>query len=225
MELPRRALVVGATGGLGAALCAELEGRGVEVLRWSRSSTGLDLTDEGSIARAAAALEGQTLDWVIVATGMLAEEGHQPERRFAELDPARMARNYAVNAIGPALLIKHLQPRLPRDRPAAVAALSARLGSIGDNGLGGWMSYRAAKAGLNQLLRCASVELRRKRPQAIVVGLHPGTVDTPLTRRFHRGRTTATAAESARQLVNVVLGLGPEDSGGVFDYAGLPVPF
>lgn len=225
MELPRRALVVGATGGLGAALCAELEGRGVEVLRWSRSATGLELTDEGSIARAAAGLEGQTLDWVIVATGMLAEEGEQPERRFAELDGAHMARSYAVNAIGPALLIKHLQPRLPRDRPAAVAALSARLGSIGDNGLGGWMSYRAAKAGLNQLLRCASVELQRKRPQAIVVGLHPGTVDTPLTRRFHRGRTTATAAESARQLVEVVLGLGPEDSGGVFDYAGLPVPF
>jgi NAD(P)-dependent dehydrogenase (short-subunit alcohol dehydrogenase family) len=225
MELPRRALVVGATGGLGAALCEELEARGAHVLRWSRSATGLELTDEGSIARAAAALEGQTLDWLFVATGMLAEEGRQPERRFAELDAARMAQNYAVNAIGPALLIKHLQHLLPRDRPAAVAALSARLGSIGDNGLGGWMSYRAAKAGLNQLLRCASVELRRKRPQAVVVGLHPGTVDTPLTRRFHRGRTTASAAESARQLVEVVLGLGPEHSGRVFDYAGLPVPF
>jgi len=225
MPMPQVALVVGASGGLGSALCAELERHGVEVLRWSRREDGLDITDEAAIETRVQALGGRTLDWVIIATGQLAEAGLHPERRFRELEAGRMAECFAVNAIGPALLIKHLAPLLPRDRPSVVAALSARLGSTGDNHLGGWMSYRVAKAALNQVVRCASIEIQRRHKQAVVVGLHPGTVDTPLTRRFHRGRTTASAPESAAQLVAVLEGLGPAESGFVYDYAGKVVPF
>ena len=225
MLLPRSALVVGASGGLGCALGDVLEARGVEVLRWSRRVDGLDITDEASIGSAVARLGDRTLDWVVIATGQLAADGQHPERRFRELDAQRMADCFAVNAIGPALLIKHLAGRLPRDRPSVLAALSARLGSIEDNRLGGWMSYRVAKAALNQVLRCASVEIQRRHKQAVVVGLHPGTVDTAMTRRFHRGRTTASAPESAAQLVQVLTALTPADSGRVFDYAGVPVPF
>ncbi len=225
MPLPQTALVVGASGGLGAAIADHLAAAGTAVHRWSRATGGPDITDEASVAQAAAALGPATFDWILVATGVLAVDGHHPERRFAELDPARMAEAYAVNAIGPALLVKHLADRLPRGRPCAFAALSARLGSIGDNRLGGWMAYRAAKAGLNQILRCAAVEVARKRPAAVVVGLHPGTVETPLTRRFARGRFTATPPAAAAQLVGVLAALGPGDTGGVFDYAGAPVPF
>ena len=230
MPIPQTALVVGATGGIGAAICAELERRGSRVLRWSRRVDGLDITDEASIAAAVTRLQqslapDRSLEAVWVATGQLAIDGHHPERRFRDLTADRMAACFAVNSIGPALLLKHLAPLLPRDRPSAFVALSARLGSIGDNRLGGWMSYRVAKAALNQVIRCASIEVQRRHKQAVVVGLHPGTVDTAMTRAFHRGRTTATPEDCARQLVEVVDQLTPADSGHIYDYAGLRVPF
>ncbi len=225
MLLPQTALVVGASGGIGNALAALLESRGVEVLRWSRRHDGIDITNEQTIRTAAEGLGDRTLDWIVIATGQLSADGSHPERRFRELEPDRMADCFAVNTIGPALLIKHLSARLPRDRPSVVAALSARLGSIGDNNLGGWMSYRVAKAGLNQVIRCAHVELRRRHKQTVVLGLHPGTVDTDMTRRFHRGRTTASAAEAATNLVEVLLARTPADGGQIFDYAGERIPF
>lgn len=225
MELPRRALVIGSSGTVGAALAAELRDRGARVDTLSRSEDGLDLADEASIEAAVAALDPGEIDWIVVATGILAVDGVDPERTMRRLDPAVMARAYAVNAIGPALLVKHLADRLPRDRDGVFAALSARIGSIDDNRLGGWMSYRASKAALNQLWRCASIEIRRKRKQACVVTLHPGTVESALTREYARGRFTATASESASQLVDVLVGLTPADSGGLFDYSGARIPF
>lgn len=224
MPLPDRALVLGSSGGLGRALMADLAARGVEVVGRSRSEHGLDLTDEESVQAAAEALDdGRPFDWILVATGALAVDGEDPERAFRQLDPAVMARAFAVNAIGPALVIKHLARLLPRDRPAVLCALSARLASIGDNGLGGWMSYRASKAALNQILRCAAIELGRKRRRAVVVALHPGTVPTALSEPYARGRYTAKPAQAATQLVDVLAGLGPEDTGGFFDYAGAPI--
>ena len=227
MPLPRSALVVGASGGIGHALCEALQANGAQVHRWSRSLDGLDITDEASVEAAAARLRSAQVqpDWIVLATGQLAIQGQHPERRFADLAAENMASCFAVNTIGPALLIKHLAPFLPRDRPSALVALSARLGSIGDNRLGGWMSYRVAKAALNQVLRCASIEIQRRHKQAVVVGLHPGTVDTAMTRAFHRGRTTAAPDECARQLIEVIAALTPADSGQVYDYAGESVPF
>ena len=222
---PQNALVIGATGGLGAALAAHLRAAGAPVTTLSRREDGLDITDEATVIAAAKHLSDQTFDLILDATGALVVDGVDPERRMRELDPAIMLRSYAVNAVGPAMLLKHFAERLPRRGPAAFATLSARLGSIGDNRLGGWTSYRAAKAGLNQIVRSASVEIARKRPEAVVVALHPGTVETALTRRFARGRFTATPPEAAAQLLGALAGLGPGDTGGFFAYDGQSVPW
>lgn len=225
MPFPRSALVLGSSGAIGAALADHLRSVGCAVETRSRSTDGLDLTIEDSVRAHAQALAGRQFDWIIVCSGVLAVDGVDPERAFRQLDPDVMARSYLVNTIGPALALKHFAALLPRDRPAVFAALSARLGSIGDNRLGGWMSYRASKAALNQVLRCASVELSRKRPQTCVVALHPGTVPSPMTERYARGRYTADPPTAAAQLTEVLLGVEPRDTGCFLDYAGEVIPF
>lgn len=219
------ALVVGASGGIGLALAERLELDGARVTRLSRRADGLDLTDQASVERVVAGLGRVTFDRIVVATGILAVGDTPPERAFRELEPEVMARAFAVNAIGPALLLKHLGGSLPRDRPSVFAVLSARLASIEDNRLGGWMSYRASKAALNQVVRCAAIELGRKRPRAAIVALHPGTVPTALTERFARGRFTATPEACAAQLVGVMDALEPSQSGGFFAYDGTSIPW
>lgn len=224
---PQSALVIGSSGGIGEALCALLESRGCVVTRLSRREHGLDLTDEDTIAAAAARLRdaGAAFDWIFDATGVLAVDGVDPERAFRQLDPAVMLRSFAINAMGPALLLKHFAELLHRGRPVAFATLSARLGSIGDNRLGGWMSYRASKAALNQYVRSAAVEIARRRPEAVVVSLHPGTVETEMSRAYARGRYTASASECAEQLVTVLAALTPAETGGFFAYDGQAIPF
>jgi NAD(P)-dependent dehydrogenase (short-subunit alcohol dehydrogenase family) len=139
------------------------------------------------------------------------------------LGAAELASQFAVNAVGPALVLKHALRLMPRDRRSVFAALSARVGSIGDNGLGGWYSYRAAKAALNQLLKTASVEIARSHRQAVIAALHPGTVDTPFTVGY--GHDKVLPAVAAANVVAVIDGLTPADTGGFFDYAGRPVPW
>jgi NAD(P)-dependent dehydrogenase (short-subunit alcohol dehydrogenase family) len=137
-----------------------------------------------------------------------------------------MAKAYAQNTIGPALVLKHFTPLLPREGRSVVAALSAKVGSIGDNHLGGWHSYRASKAALNQVIHTAAIELKRTRPQAICVALHPGTVDTKLSAPFSKAGLDVRPPEvAAADLLEVIEGLTPEDSGGFFDYAGWPLPW
>jgi NAD(P)-dependent dehydrogenase (short-subunit alcohol dehydrogenase family) len=219
-----RALVIGSTGGIGAALVAALEARGAAVTGLSRRRDGLDVTGEASIARAATALTGP-FDLIIDATGALEIDGHGPEKALAQIDPAAMAAQFAVNAIGPALLLKHLHPHLPREGRAVFATLSARVGSIGDNRLGGWVSYRAAKAALNQILRCAAIEIARKRPEAVVVALHPGTVATLLTARYAGAHPTVAPEAAAANLLAVIDGLTPADTGGFFAWDGKAIPW
>lgn len=224
----RRAAVIGASGGIGRALADALEQRGCEVMRLSRTADladrRIDLGDEGSIANAAGQCAmGGALDLVIVATGVLQPDGRPPEKSWRDLDPAILARSFALNASGPVLVAKHFLPLLPRQGRAVFAALSARVGSIGDNRLGGWYSYRASKAALNMLLRTLAIELARKRPEAVCVGLHPGTVDTCLSRPFQRNVPAGklfTPAASADSLLRVLENLGPEDSGGCFAWDG-----
>lgn len=218
----RSALVVGATGGIGAAIADRLEADGARVVRISRREDGLALADEASIRRAADKLaqEGCIFDLIFLATGTLEAAGQRPEKAFSELEPDAMAEAFAVNAIGPAFCFKHFAALLCDDRPSVFTALSARVGSIGDNRLGGWMSYRASKAALNQIVRCAAIEIRRKRPQAAVIALHPGTIETPLTQRYAKGRYTATPAEAAGQMLTVLSGVTPDQSGSFLDYAG-----
>lgn len=223
-----KAAVIGASGGIGAALVEALREEGTEVQAFARSFTGdaqVDITAEASIA-AAAARAGPGLDLVLVATGLLHEGGRGPEKARAQLDPDWLARNFLVNSIGPALVAKHFLPLLPRARRAVFAALSARVGSISDNRLGGWHGYRASKAALNQLIRTLAVEERRLNPQAIVVALHPGTVDTALSRPFQGnvqpGRLFAPD-RAAVQLLDVLDGLRASDSGKLFDWEGKEV--
>ena len=216
-------LVVGATGGIGAALADALNARGDTVLRLGRhTDPALDLLSEPSIAAAAAwaASQGE-LRLVLDATGFLHDQHFRPERSWRELDPVHMAHSFAVNAIGPALLMKHLCPRMPRTGRAVFATLSARVGSIGDNRLGGWYSYRASKAALNQLVHTAAIELRRHNRDAVCVALHPGTVATPLSDPFAKGGLDARPpAEAAADLLAVIDALTPADTGGFRDHHG-----
>jgi NAD(P)-dependent dehydrogenase (short-subunit alcohol dehydrogenase family) len=211
-----RALIIGSSGGIGGALVAELEGRGADVTGLSRSGHGLDVTDEASIARHIGALEG-AFDTVIVATGALAAEGQGPEKSLRTVDPAVLAWQFGLNAAGPVLVLKHALRLLPKDRPARFAAISARVGSIGDNSLGGWYSYRAAKAALNQLIHTAAIEVARSHPKAVLALLHPGTVDTAFTVNYTPGYEKLTPARSAQALLSVLEGLTPADTGGFFD--------
>ena len=216
-------VVIGATGAIGGALAAALERDG-PVLRLGRS-TGLDLLDEDSIAAAAEAV-GRDLRLVIDATGVLHGAGLVPEKRLREIDPAALALAFALNATGPALVMKHLLPRLARQGRSVFASLSARVGSIGDNRAGGWYGYRASKAALNQLVRTASIELARTHPGAVCVTLHPGTVESALTRPFAKaGLEVQTPEDAAGRLLGVLEGLGPGDTGLCFDHRGAVVPF
>ena len=213
-----RALVVGSSGGIGGALCDALAVRG-DVVGVSRRGDGLDVTDEASVARVLGGLE-PGFDLVIVATGALVLDGRGPEKTLRALDPAGIAAQFALNAVGPILVLKHALRLMPKDRVVRFAALSARVGSIGDNALGGWYSYRAAKAALNQFLHTAAIEVARSHRQAVVVALHPGTVQTGLTAVHGAGHPTVTPATAADNLLTVLDNLTPADTGGFFDWAG-----
>jgi NAD(P)-dependent dehydrogenase (short-subunit alcohol dehydrogenase family) len=207
-----------------------LERRGaLDVLALGRRTTPpVDLLDEATIAAAAAhvAALGIPVRLVLDATGFLHGEGQQPERALRQLDPAHMARAFALNAIGPALLAKHFLPLLPRGARAIFATLSAKVGSIGDNALGGWISYRASKAALNQIVRTAAIELARTRPQAICVAVHPGTVATPLSQPFARTGLNVRAPEvAAAEILDALAGLTPADTGRFIDYRGGRLPW
>jgi NAD(P)-dependent dehydrogenase (short-subunit alcohol dehydrogenase family) len=236
---PRVAAVFGARGGIGRALCAALAAGGTQVIHaGSRSGRGpaipgvrpfaFNLRDEASIAAAAETMRAEPPEWVIVATGVLTlPDGTGPERTFRRLDAAAMAEVFALNTIGPALIAKHMLPLMPRGRPFTFAALSARVGSISDNRLGGWHSYRASKAALNMLLRNFALEMARTHPESVVVGLHPGTVDSALSAPFQSGLPSGQLSapdEAAANLIGVLAGLTPEQSGRVFDFRGAEVP-
>ncbi|MFD2740497.1 SDR family NAD(P)-dependent oxidoreductase [Sulfitobacter aestuarii] len=219
-----RVLIIGASGGIGSALATACRARGDAVSGLSRSRDALDLTDEASVRRHLGACEGQ-FDLVLVASGALEIGGARPEKSLKALRAEAMAAQFAVNAIGPALVLSHAPALLARDRRAVLAVLSARVGSIGDNRLGGWVSYRAAKAAVNQVVRCAAIELGRSHPESICVALHPGTVETEFTRRYLGRHPAVRPAEAARNLLSVIDGLTPRQSGGFFDWAGEAVPW
>jgi len=233
------AVVVGASGGIGSALTRRLlvDPRVTRVTALSRSALEasgakphwrqVDITDERSIAKAVAGLDEVHL--AFVATGTLHENGElQPEKSWRSLDAAKLSRAYEVNAIGPALVAKHVLPLFPLEGRAAFAALSARVGSISDNRLGGWHAYRASKAALNQLIRTLSIELATRRKDALCVALHPGTVNTKLSKPFQGGVAPDklfTPDYAAERLLAVLDGLTPADTGGFFAWNGERIPF
>lgn len=213
-------LVVG-SGGIGRAI-GERAARDGPVTVWSRSG-GVDVCDAASIARATAALGDTPITRVFVTTGMLHDGEQGPERSLRDLDRARLERSFLINTIAPALVAQALLPRLPRDRPTLFAALGARVGSIGDNRTGGWHGYRASKAALVMMIRTLSIEFARTHPLGVCVTLHPGTVDTAMSKPFQRGVAAEklfTPAFAAERLLSVTGGLTPRDSGGHFAWDG-----
>ncbi|MBT8413713.1 MAG: SDR family NAD(P)-dependent oxidoreductase [Boseongicola sp.] len=220
----KRALVIGASGGIGTAISAELSNKGYDVTGLSRSGDGLDVTEEASVEAAFARLEG-SFDVIFVATGALEPGGNAPEKAVREVSVEAMEAAFRVNAIGPMLVLKHSLRLLPKTSPSVFAALSARVGSIGDNGIGGWHSYRASKTALNQFIHGAAIELKRTHKQATVVCLHPGTVETDFTAKYAGRHKTVPATQAAANLVRVIEGLGPAQSGQFYDYAGQEIPW
>lgn len=229
------AVVIGAGGGIGAALVARLRAGGdaAEVIGLGRHTTpALDYLDEASVQMAArwvaqrCAASGQSLRLLIVATGFLHGNAGQPERSFTNLDAAYLQQVFAVNTLGPALVMKHFLPLMPRQGRCVAGFVSAKVGSIGDNALGGWYGYRASKAALNQLVKTASIEMTRRNKQSVCVALHPGTVDTALSQPFAKtGLIVRPASEAASDLLQVLDGLQAADTGCLVDYQGQKLPF
>ena len=235
-------VVIGASGGIGQAVVTLLSGdsRVAAVHAFSRrlykpnlpkvTPGHVDLEDEGSIAAAAElAAKNGPLDLVFVASGILWQgDDLRPEKAMREIDVEGLTRLFAVNAAGPALVAKHFLPTLRKGSKTLFASLSARVGSINDNRLGGWYSYRASKAALNMLLRTLAIEHARQWPQSVVVGLHPGTVDTELSRPY-TSRTPESQLFSvdtaARHLVNVMNQLDADDTGRTFAWDGSRIEF
>ena len=236
LKNPFKAVVIGATGGIGREVVRQLaaNNNAEKVYAVSRSGKDFDkdnitsltgdVTDEQSLKKAAAQIkEDGKVQLVFVATGILHGENLQPEKALKDLEMAQMDQVFKVNTFGPALVAKHFTPLLDGDNQSVFAAISARVGSISDNCLGGWYAYRASKSALNMLLKGMSIELARTNKKAVVLGLHPGTVDTDLSEPFQKNVPEGklfTPEYSAGKLLEVINKADKDSSGKVFDYAG-----
>jgi NAD(P)-dependent dehydrogenase (short-subunit alcohol dehydrogenase family) len=214
-----KTLIIGASGGIGSALAHALRARGAEVVGLSRSADGFDITDEANVEAHLGALDGP-FDGIIVASGALEIKGAAPEKTVKAVTAQAMANQFAVNAIGPALVLRHAARLLPREGRSVCAVLTARVGSIGDNRIGGWTSYRAAKAAANQIVHTTAIELARTHPDLVCVAVHPGTVETPFTQKYLGRHPAVPASEAAQNILSVLDGLTPERTGGFYDWAG-----
>ncbi|MFM8768563.1 MAG: SDR family oxidoreductase [Rubrivivax sp.] len=229
-QLPDRfqARVIGATGAIGAAFTERLrrDARCAEALSLGRGThPALDYSQEDSIAQAAQALRGRApFHLIVVATGVLHTATALPEKRLADLSLAGMQQIFQANTFGPALVLRHFAPLLHRES-SVMALLSARVGSIGDNRLGGWYSYRASKAALNMLVRTAAIEQRRTHPGAVLVALHPGTVKSALSRPFRGDEIGQAPGDAVERMLQVLQALGPQDSGCFVAHDGTRVPW
>lgn len=219
-----KALVIGASGGIGSAMVAEMAARGGQVTSLSRAEDGLDVTDPASVDQVLGGVEGP-FQTVFVSVGILAPNGATPEKQINALDPDTMTQVFTVNTIGVAHVLSHLPRLLPKKGRSVTGVLTARVGSIGDNKIGGWYSYRASKAALNQIVHGLAVELGRTHRDAVIAALHPGTVATPFTEGYDPKHGKSAPSDAASQLCDVMERLTLEQSGGFFDYAGREIPW
>ena len=236
-----RVIVIGASGGIGGEFINSLaqddqisniyalSRQGVAHSSPKVANLTFDLTSEDSLKAAAESLrELDPFDLIIVATGLLQGQGIEPEKSMRSLSYEGFEKSFMINTIGPAMTAKYFLPLLNRNRKSVFAALSARVGSISDNRMGGWYAYRASKAALNMVLKTLSIEYGRRFKQAVIIGLHPGTVDTDLSAPFQANVPEGklfTPEYSIEKLLGVIDQVTPEESGLLFDWAGEKVPF
>jgi NAD(P)-dependent dehydrogenase (short-subunit alcohol dehydrogenase family) len=237
-------LIIGATGGIGAEFVRQFlakEGvdrvfatyRTEETDRWEDDRLTwlpLDITEESQITAAVATMKEtiDTLDCAINCVGILHDDKLQPEKSLRQIDGDRLLKYFQINSIGAILLAKHLQPLFKHQRRSILVAISAKVGSIGDNELGGWYGYRASKAALNMLWRTAAIEYKRTCPQTIVATLHPGTTDTNLSQPFQKNvppDKLFTPTKTVSQLLAVIEALTTADSGYFFNWNGDRLPW
>ncbi len=234
-----KVVIAGGSGGIGSAFVAALVARpAVEQViatgnrhakvyehpkvRFNR----LDLTDEAAIRDWAAQLD--EVDWLVNAAGVLHTTAHGPEKTVRQIDPAFFLENMGVNALPTLLLAKHLHGKFRHGRPAVFATVSAKVGSIEDNRLGGWYSYRASKAALNMCLKTLAIEWQRTLPNVTVIALHPGTTDTPLSKPFQRNVPEGqlfSPGYSVSCMMKVLDNLGPAQSGRFLAFDGEHLPW
>ena len=224
-EYSGRALVFGASGGIGQAFSRFLEDKlGSEnVVKVSRSFDGFDISDEEKILKFSESIEG-SFNLIINAIGVLQTTEEGPEKTINVVKQKSMIDMMTINAIGPALLIKNFSKKLDKTKFSVFVNLSARVGSITDNRLGGWISYRSSKAALNQIIKTSSIEINRRNKNAICVGLHPGTVKTSFTEKFQNTTETISPDESVKMMMNVIENLSVDDNGYCFAYDGKVIP-
>ena len=224
-EYSGRALVFGASGGIGQAFSRFLEDKlGSEnVVKVSRSFDGFDISDEEKILKFSESIEG-FFNLIINAIGVLQTTEEGPEKTINVVKQKSMIDMMTINAIGPALLLKNFSKKLDKTKFSVFVNLSARVGSITDNRLGGWISYRASKAALNQIIKTSSIEINRRNKNAICVGLHPGTVKTRFTEKFQNTTETISPEESVEMMMKVVENLSVNDNGYCFAYDGKVIP-
>ena len=224
-EYSGRALVFGASGGIGQAFSRFLDDKlGSEnVVKVSRSFDGFDISDEEKILKFSESIEG-SFNLIINAIGVLQTTEEGPEKTINVVKQKSMIDMMTINAIGPALLLKNFSKKLDKTKFSVFVNLSARVGSITDNRLGGWISYRASKAALNQIIKTSSIEINRRNKNAICVGLHPGTVKTRFTEKFQNTTETISPEESVEMMMKVVENLSVNDNGYCFAYDGKVIP-
>ena len=224
-EYSGRALVFGASGGIGQAFSRFLENKlGSEnVVKISRSIDGFEISDEEKILKFSQSIEG-SFNLIINATGVLQTTEEGPEKTINVVKQKSMIDMMTINAIGPALLLKNFSKKLDKTKFSVFVNLSARVGSITDNRLGGWISYRSSKAALNQIIKTSSIEINRRNKNAICVGLHPGTVKTSFTEKFQNTTETISPDESVKMMMKVVENLSVDDNGYCFAYDGKVIP-
>lgn len=232
-------VVIGASGALGKEFVTQFakDENVAQLFAFSRSKTTfdndkiishfIDLEDEKYIKEAAAKCPNN-LDYVIIATGLLHDQSLMPEKALRDLSKDKFEKLFSVNTIGPALLAKHFLPKLNKEQKSIFAAISARVGSISDNKLGGWYAYRASKSALNMILKNAAIEISRSNKKAIILGLHPGTVDSNLSKPFQgavQEHKLFTPQYSVTKMREVLQNASLADSGSVIDFDNIKIEF
>lgn len=235
--------LIGASGGIGAAFADLFSKSGKNQIscfcrkpddqpdRQNCQYFAMDISQEDQIAAASQTLKHTPpLDLVLITTGLLHHQGKSifPEKSLKDLSQSQLSDFFLINAIGPALIAKYFIPHMQKNRRSVFAALSARVGSISDNQLGGWHGYRASKSALNMFLKTISIETKRSHPNLIVMGLHPGTVATPLSTPFQKNVPTGklfTPDFSTRKLLSVLEQADHSYHGQIFDWDNKPIPY